>query len=206
GSGDEPTGWASRLFAEPEQRTVWAAGLDGSRRARMLAPLIQDDDGMPFVLSLLELDASSIFQSNRTEPDGSPWFTARQSFVLGSFCSDARAVRGELYVDGRLLGEASWNAPGRRSKVGAFVPAWFPELNLAICRPDDWVHVGSERLLRSSPNVLDRNVSGSSLSLARVFLTSAGAPRHSSSTPTQRSASGKIPGDRAMTRGSPRTP
>ena len=51
--------------------------------------------------------------------------------------------------------------------------ALFPELNLALCHPADWVRLGPDRMRFPRPS---DNISGGSARLIRGFVTPEGAP------------------------------
>jgi len=151
-----------------------AGGFDPARDSVHTRVYRVEPDGMPSTLELHRLDPRAI------TPDGAPGdamprYRVRQSFVLRSFCNDASSFRGEMYVNGQRLGQASWTAaggPGKGEPPG-MVAALFPELNLALCHPADWVRLGPERI--RFPRPLD-NISGGSARLIRGLVTPTGAP------------------------------
>ena len=151
-----------------------AGGFDPARDSVYTRVYRLEADGMPYTLDLHRLEPRAI------APDGAPGdpmprYRVRQSFVMRSFCNDAYSFRGEMYVNGQRLGQASWTAeggPGKGEGPG-MVTALFPELNLALCHPADWVRLGPERLRFSYPS---DNISGGSARLIRGLVTPAGAP------------------------------
>ena len=156
------------------QWTFALAGFNPARDPVYTRVYRVEPDGMPYSLELTRLEPRAIAPDG-AGADGVPRYRVRQSFVMRSFCNDASSFRGEMYVDGQRLGEASWTAtvgPGRGGGPG-MVTALFPELNLALCHPADWVRLEPERL--RFPYASD-NISGGSARLIRGFVTSAGAP------------------------------
>jgi len=149
-------------------------GFDPSRDAVYTRVYRVDADATPYMLALQDLTPRTIVR-DPSEPAGR--YTARQGFVAGSYCHDAESFRGEVYVSGQSLGEASWMMPGAHAKSGlaGMVTAVFPELNLAICHPADWKPMEPGQL-QSLHAFRSNNLSGGDPRLTRVFLTSTGAP------------------------------
>lgn len=151
-----------------------AGGFDPARDSLYTRVYRVETDGMPYTLELHRLDPRAIVADGA--PGGAmPRYRVRQSFVMRSFCNDAYGFRGEMYVNGQRLGQASWTAAGGRENGGrpGMATALFPELNLALCHPADWVRLGPDRMRFPRPS---DNMSGGSARLIRGFVTPEGAP------------------------------
>jgi hypothetical protein len=155
---------------------VNVVGFDPSRDSLYTRVFRADPEGRPIALDLLPITAQSI-RPTTVQPDSKGPFTVRQLFAANGYCNDAAGIKGELYVNGQFVGEASWNAPAAslRHERAEFVTARFPELNLVICHPADWRPAPPERIKLALGNRWN-NVSGGSARLTRGFLTSTGAP------------------------------
>ena len=92
-----------------------AGGFDPARDSVYTRVYRLEADGMPYTLDLHRLEPRAI-APDVAPGDPMPRYRVRQSFVMRSFCNDAYSFRGEMYVNGQRLGQASWTAEGGPGK------------------------------------------------------------------------------------------